>query len=229
MDAAKSSFVSAAGEAERAGQSSLAQDSDTKHRVIQATLTSIIERGYYRASSNEIARTAGVSWGVIQHHFGTREALMLAVLQDGSNGFTNSVQAVHIRGNTVRERIDQLLDILSRQYARKPYLAQLQILLNMDRDPKTSSDVRATMRLVAERSNSHVRRLLTEALGSAARVEDLATTIFLVLRGFGLSQQLLSSMSYDSLVPESDDSESERRLLGDILTPYIQSIETSGR
>ncbi len=50
----------------RAG--SLNGDSATRDRVIAAAITCILERGYYRASTNEIARTAGVTWGVIIDH-----------------------------------------------------------------------------------------------------------------------------------------------------------------
>jgi AcrR family transcriptional regulator len=202
-------------------------DSDTRNRVIQAALTCIIERGYYRASSNEIARTAGVSWGVIQHHFGTREGLMLAVLQKGSSDFAQSVEEIHISGGTTASRVNQLVDTFSFHYARPYYLAQVQILLNMDRDPRTSPRVRETMRLVAGRTNAHVRRLLKEALGAAAEVSDLTTTIFLVLRGFGLTQQLLDSMSYDSLAPRSDRTERQRELLNLILTSYIERVEAT--
>ncbi|MEY2458244.1 MAG: hypothetical protein QOG30_74, partial [Acidimicrobiaceae bacterium] len=44
----------------------------TRRAVIDAAVASILERGFYRASSNEITRRAGVTWGVIQHYFGTR-------------------------------------------------------------------------------------------------------------------------------------------------------------
>jgi AcrR family transcriptional regulator len=203
-------------------------DLDTRDRVLHAALTCIIESGFYRASSNEIARTAGVSWGVIQHHFGTREGLMLAVLQKGSSDFAQSVEGVHVRGGTAASRVDQLVDIFSFHYAHPSYLAQLQILLNMDRDPRTSPEVRATMRLVAERANTPVRRLLSEALGAGADVSDLTTTIFLVLRGFGLAQQLLGSMSYDSLAPHSDRAGHQRELLNLILTSYIERVEATG-
>src|SRR3979411_3068004 len=85
------------------------RDDAMRSRVIEAAVTCILERGFYRASSNEIARRAGVSWGVIQHYFGTREALMLAVLQDGSRRFETIVEGVDIDGDTVEERIDQLI------------------------------------------------------------------------------------------------------------------------
>jgi AcrR family transcriptional regulator len=193
-----------------------------RSRMIEAAVTCILERGFYRASSNEIARRAGVSWGVIQHYFGTREALMLAVLQDGSRRFEAIVEGVDIDGDTVEQRIDQLIDILSEHYGRPEYLAYLQILLNMEHDPRTSADVRETMRDVAERSNTHVRRLLREALGTATGVPDLVTTLFLAVRGFLLSQQLLDTMAYDSVAPQSDRAARQRRLLGAALAPYVE-------
>jgi AcrR family transcriptional regulator len=197
-------------------------DLATRDRVLRATVTCILESGFYRASTNEIARTAGVTWGVIQHYFGTREGLMLAVLEEGAGRFAESFENVHIDGDTVNDRITQLLDLFCPLYSRPEYLADLQILLNMDRDPRTSTEVRKTMRDVAERSNGHIRRLLKEALGPAAAVPDLSTTIFLIMRGFGLSQQLLDTMAYDSLAPKQDRVARQRRLLAAVLSPYFE-------
>jgi AcrR family transcriptional regulator len=197
-------------------------DAAAKSRVIDATIDCILELGFYRASTNAIAREAGVTWGVIQHYFGTREALMLSVLKKGSSDFVRSVENEHIEADTAVERMEQLIDIFSAHYAGPAYLADLQILLNMDRDPRTSAEVRKTMLEVAERSNLHVRRLLREALGAASKVTDLSTTIFLILRGFGLNQQLLGTMSYDTLAPKKDRLRRQRRLLAEILAPFVE-------
>jgi len=195
---------------------------DARARVINATIESIIDLGFYRGSStNEIVRRAGVTWGVIQHYFGNREGLMLAVLQDGARHMVETVANAHIDGSTVEERMAQLIEVFSAHYARPDYLASLQVLLNMDHDPRTSAEVRKTMLEVAEQSNAHVRRLLREALGSAMSKPDLVTTIFLVIRGFGLSQQLLDSMSYDTVPPKRDRAVRYRRLLAEILAPYV--------
>ncbi len=204
-------------------------DAEAKSRVIDATVASILELGFYRASTNEIARRAGVTWGVIQHYFGTREALMLAVLQKGAAEFVRTVSNTHIEGESASERIEQLIDIFSDHYAQPAYLANLQILLNMDRDPRTSADVRATMLDVAERSNVHVRRLLREALGPSSKIPDLMTTVFLVLRGFGFNQQLLGTMSYDAVVPKKDRLARQRRLLTQLLAPEIEHLASEGR
>ena len=56
----------------------------TRQLVIQAVIDSVLEVGYYQSSTNEIARRAGVTWGVLQHQFGTREGLLLEVLKERS-------------------------------------------------------------------------------------------------------------------------------------------------
>jgi AcrR family transcriptional regulator len=218
----------------RAGQPRTRSDSngetDARERVINATVECIIDLGFYRGSStNEIARRAGVTWGVIQHYFGNREGLMLAVLQDAGRHMVETVVEAHIDAATVEERMAQLIDVFSAHYARPDYLASLQVLLNMDHDPRTSSEVRKTMLEVAAQSNAHVRRLLREALGSAMNKPDLATTIFLVIRGFGLSQQLLDSMAYDTVAPKRDRASRYRRLLAEILAPYIAMATDTDR
>jgi AcrR family transcriptional regulator len=196
-------------------------DAATRQRVLDAAVRCILDRGYYRASSNEIARQAGVTWGVIQYHFGTREALMLAVLEDGARHFTDLVTNARITGETTEDRLAQLLDVLAGHYGTPEYLAYMQILLNMDHDPRTSSEVRRTLREVAEASNEQVRRLLREALGPATSQADLTTTMFLLLRGFGLSQQLLDTMAYDSLPPERDRASRQRRLAARVLAEFV--------
>jgi AcrR family transcriptional regulator len=200
---------------------------DTRERVLHATVESIIELGFYRGSStNEIARRAGVTWGVIQHYFGNREGLMLAVLQNGAQHMFETVERAHIDGPTVLDRVTQLIDVFSEHYARPDYLASLQVLLNMDHDPRTSSDVRKTMVEAGEQSNAHVRRLLREALGPA-HSPDLATTLFVAIRGFGFSQQLLDSMAYDTVAPKRDRAALHRKLLAQMIAPYIEAAEVS--
>ncbi len=203
---------------------SAAAETATRRRMIDAAVECILEKGFYRASTNEIARTAGVSWGVIQHHFRTREGLMLAVLQDGAEKFFEHMSRAHVEGDTVAERIDHLAEILSAHYGDPTFLAYLQVQLNLDHDPATSAGVRTTMREVAERSHGHVRRLLHEALGEAAATPELATTVFLALRGFAISQQLQSTMAYDSVAPRALRLARQRKLLAQLLAPYVEQV-----
>src|SRR5581483_4172238 len=101
-------------------------DPETRGRVIDAAIACILEEGFYRASSNEIARRAEVTWGVIQYHFGTREALLLGVLQRAAAELQHDLGETTIDGATLVERIDQLATLVWGYYARPEFLAYMQ-------------------------------------------------------------------------------------------------------
>jgi hypothetical protein len=94
----------------------------------------------------------------------------------------------------------------------------------MEHDPSTSAEVRATLRTVAEQSNQHVRRLLRQTLGPVEGDPELAATLFLVLRGFALSQQLLDTMAYESIPAQSEHAVRQRHLLAEMLSPYLEQL-----
>ncbi|WP_231123058.1 TetR/AcrR family transcriptional regulator [Mycobacterium asiaticum] len=50
--------------------------------LIDETVRCIREEGFSAASARHIIERAGVSWGVIQHHFGDRDGLLIAVIED---------------------------------------------------------------------------------------------------------------------------------------------------
>lgn len=49
-----------------------------RQRLIDATLTSLAQRGYHRSTLKAIAETAGVTAGLVRHHFKSKDELMVA-------------------------------------------------------------------------------------------------------------------------------------------------------
>ena len=49
--------------------------------MIEETIRCIHEEGFVAASTRHITDRAGVSWGVIQYHFGDRDGLLAAVIE----------------------------------------------------------------------------------------------------------------------------------------------------
>jgi AcrR family transcriptional regulator len=52
----------------------------------------IREEGFSAASARHIIERAGVSWGVIQHHFGDRDGLLMAVIEDAVDRLVESLE-----------------------------------------------------------------------------------------------------------------------------------------
>lgn len=53
----------------------------TRQRLLEATVRCLAERGWAASTVSVIAHEAGISRGALQHHFPTREALVVAALE----------------------------------------------------------------------------------------------------------------------------------------------------
>ena len=103
-----------------------------------AVVECILENGYYEASSNAIARQAGVTWGAIQHQFGTRQALLLAVLEDRWQRLTDRIEAAEVSGDTLEERLACVMAALEAHYGDPNTWCSSQIMLDLIQSPATS-------------------------------------------------------------------------------------------
>ena len=179
--------------------------------ILDAAIASILELGFYRASSNEIARRAGVSWGSIQYHFGSRESLMLAVLKELDRRYNDSIRRSHVEGDTLAERLRSLYGHLAEVYDNPVYLARIQIVLNLRHDPDTSAEIVDELTEQFETIGDEFRRLLREALGDQA---DSATVnaVFHAIRGTALSRQLGDAIPYLPGSGQRPKAEDEREL-----------------
>ena len=176
--------------------------------MLDAAVASILEKGYYRTSSNEIARRAGVTWGTLQHQFGSRELLLLEVVNDRWAELQHEMATAEVHGTTLEERLHSVLDVLARHYGDPANLASLQILLDLSRDPEVSQATKAAVALHGERLTHDWQPLFEQALGEAAHDELLVRYAFVTLRGY-LTGDLIAS----SIAETTDDRELRELLI----------------
>jgi AcrR family transcriptional regulator len=167
----------------------------TRRRVLDAAIESILQNGYYQTSSNEIARRAGVTWGALQHQFGTREALLLEVVNDRWRQLQEGVANAEIRGDTLEERLHAVLKVLSDHYGSPEHLAHIQILLDLTHNPNTSAETREAVAEHGRQLSRAWQPLFSRALGDAAGEEDLVRYAFITLRGYLLGGLIARSIA----------------------------------
>ena len=190
--------------------------------MIDSAIACISEEGFYRASTNAIAERAGLSWGVIQYHFGSRELLMLAVLEEGTRRLVGELSAADVAGGSLQERLEEYGDILSRYYADPQYLAFVQVLLNLRRDPRTSAQTLETMTNIAETVEAELERLTRKLFaGSAVRQQTRRELVFHVFRGLALSEAMLGALPFDTTKPATN-LPAQRRLAAEALALLLE-------
>jgi len=58
---------------------------EKQESILKAALQLFANEGYYATSTSKVAKLAGVSEGLIFRHFGNKEGLLQAILQEGEN------------------------------------------------------------------------------------------------------------------------------------------------
>lgn len=106
--------------------------------VIEAAVKCLAEEGYQGATSNRIAREAGLSWGVIQYHFHDRAGIYRAVLDTIIDAYVSEFDSLAqlAEGKTVEQRLYVLAQKMWGLLNHPGYLASIELLHNIPRDPK---------------------------------------------------------------------------------------------
>ncbi len=106
-----------------------AKSKATQDRIISAVIGLIREKGYVAASSTEIARRAGVTWGAVQHHFGGKEEILSQVLERSHRTFQHSLGDTRFSRGTPEVRVAKYVDLAWQHYCGDEYMATMEILL----------------------------------------------------------------------------------------------------
>ena len=158
----------------------------TRQAVIDAAIHCLATEGYHRATSNRIARAAGLSWGVIQYHFGDRAGIYRAVLDTIIDAYVLQHDQIAQRGKgrPVPERLALLADSLWELLNHPAYLATMELLMNLSRDPELALDTRLYVNRWAERMAILWQGIFPEFPEGHAGSAAARQIFFAALRGF---------------------------------------------
>ncbi|MBK8287621.1 MAG: TetR/AcrR family transcriptional regulator [Pseudomonadales bacterium] len=158
----------------------------TRQAVIDAAIHCLATEGYHRATSNRIARAAGLSWGVIQYHFGDRAGIYRAVLDTIIDAYVLQLDQIAQRGKgkPVPERLALLADSLWELLNHPAYLATMELLMNLSRDPELALDTRLYVNRWAERMAILWQGIFPEFPEGHAGSAAARQIFFAALRGF---------------------------------------------
>ena len=101
---------------------------------MDAVVECIAEAGYYAATASEISRRSGLTWGAVQHHFGDKDGILSAVLEDSFARFTETLDEVPT-GGTLEQRVAGFVRCAWRHFGSPHYRTTFAILANLPSDP----------------------------------------------------------------------------------------------
>jgi AcrR family transcriptional regulator len=185
----------------------------TRDAIIDETVRCINEEGFAAASARHIAERAGVTWGVIQYHFGDRNGLLSAVIADGFQHFRGAIESVAVPDGTSRQRVEAVVDAAWKAFSSPGSRASFEILISAraGRDQVRVDELEGMAR--------DMRRLSGVLVGEQVDFGDnnavVGEVLWATLRGLVMAQMVAS---------RTIDSSRERELLVDLITGLLDGV-----
>jgi AcrR family transcriptional regulator len=158
---------------------------ETRARVMDAVVASIAEVGYQRSTAAEIARRAGVTWGAVQHHFGDKDGILMAVLGEAFDDFARLHANSPNEGEGIEERVALFIDRSATHFGSALYRSNFEILLNLPSDLELSWQQQMLAAWIRIWS-----RYFPETDSSGPRSVDLMSYTISVLSGLAATRML---------------------------------------
>lgn len=102
----------------------------TRATILAAVIDVIARDGFQGLTAQRLAQRSGLTWGAVQHHFGGKDALLLAVLEDSFERFAERLERVDVAGTSVAARAALFVDLAWEHFRSRHYRATFEILLN---------------------------------------------------------------------------------------------------
>jgi len=106
----------------------------TRERVMAAVVESIADVGYQRTTATAIAQRAGVTWGAVQHHFGDKDGILMAVLEDSFQRLATTLGEGPAKADGLDRRAARFVERAWLHFSSAHYRSTFEILLNLPDD-----------------------------------------------------------------------------------------------
>lgn len=196
---------------------------DARDKLLEAALSAFAEMGFHGATIRDIAQRAGVSQGLISHHFGDKERLWTIVGERVSEDFLDFVSSA-IRADVIdAETIPRVLAAYMGYWQAHPSALRLYLW-------RVLGAPEGERRARAERLNSHFVPIFQRAQQAGFIRDDIPAGQAMTTAGGLIQYRLHSRLEMDSAITTAGDSspsdEEFLRYVCSLIAPLPRQVRT---
>ncbi len=169
---------------------------ETRAKLMEATLDILLERGYARASTLDIADRAGVSRGALTHHFDSKDDLVCQSVEHMLRDATAEIRDYAERVQSGRIQLGSFIDHLWSMFSGRLFYVTLEHVT----EARHNDFLRERLVPVVREFHLALDRIWSDFFrGTDLKSEEVATAFnacLCLLRGMGVQTVLRSDPAY---------------------------------
>ncbi|MCB9796437.1 MAG: TetR family transcriptional regulator [Alphaproteobacteria bacterium] len=170
----------------------MARPKNTEQRraqIVDGLLEEMARQGYDAASTKDIAKAAGLSSGLLHYHFGSKQEVLLALIESLGQRLEGRLSdAIEAAEGGARARLDAALDAmlsLDPAHAPEPKVVACWIAVSAEatRKPEVGEAFGAQMQALRRALSALVVEALDEEGRDASAADELALALLAAIQG----------------------------------------------
>jgi TetR/AcrR family fatty acid metabolism transcriptional regulator len=110
------------------------RESERRHTILRAAIEVFASKGYHGCRIADVAKEAGVAYGLVYHYFKNKDELLETVFEAGWRGFISRVSAVALGEGTLEQKVYRIADVAIEAYRVDPRTVKV-LIVEIARSP----------------------------------------------------------------------------------------------
>jgi TetR/AcrR family transcriptional regulator, fatty acid metabolism regulator protein len=170
---------------------------ERRRQILEAAVRAFARRGYHGCRVSDVAREAGVAYGLVYHYYGSKEALLDAIFRQTWGAMLATINAVEELDDPAREKVRKVTEIVLRTWRRDPDLVRVLV-----REVTRSSHVQRESDEI-ELAFAALQRIVADGQAGGDFRTDLDARLTATI-WYGALEEILTGWAFGQL-PDSDD------------------------
>ena len=167
-------------------------------------------RGYHGCRVSDVAREAGVAYGLVYHYYGSKEALLEAIFKETWGAMLATISSVEQLDDPARDRVRKVTEIVLRTWRRDPDLVRVLV----HEVTRSSQLQRETDEI--ELAFEALRRIIENGQSAGEFRSDVDARVTATI-WYGAPEEILTGWAFGQLPDADDDVERAERAVVEIV------------
>ncbi|WP_257455935.1 TetR/AcrR family transcriptional regulator [Archangium lipolyticum] len=111
------------------------REGERRRTILRAAIDVFARKGYHGCRIADVAREAGVAYGLVYHYFKNKDELLETVVETGWSGFISRLRTVvESEGSTLEQKVRGIADVAFEAYRVDPRAVKV-LILEVARSP----------------------------------------------------------------------------------------------
>jgi len=98
---------------------------ERRRQILQAAVRAFARKGYHACRVSDIAKEAGVAYGLVYHYYRSKETLLESIFKETWGAMLATIRSVEQLDEPAREQVRKVTEIVLRTWKRDPELVRV--------------------------------------------------------------------------------------------------------